>query len=1104
MERTLVEGVNISERFAEFYRSFKDQSGEYKYRKRIARMALEGSISLMIDFEDVLTFDPELAGRLVEEPKLVLRAASDAIKEVMKVENADYAASVEEFFARIRNVPESLRVPIRGIRAVHLNKLIAVEGIVTKISPVKQQLVEAVFRCRECGEELRVPQRGRGLEKPLQCPRCASEGRKRHEFDLVLERSKFVDWQKFVLQERPEELPPGQLPRSIEVIATHDLVDVVRPGDRAVVTGVLSVVMERARKDQPPIFQTYLEANSIEVSSKEALDVEITPEDEKKIRELARRPDIRELLVNSIAPSIYGYKEVKRAITALLFGGVPKVHPDGVRVRGDIHVLLIGDPGTAKSQLLRYVASIAPRGVYTSGKGSTAAGLTAAVVREKSTGDFFLEAGALVLADGGVACLHPESEVWTLDRGPIEVAELFDPRKAFTALSKGEPVEISVCNAKVVGVAGSVLREALAPLIRRKWWEGRMLRVELEGGGELVVTPDHLLLNAERGKWVEAVSLRVGDRVAAARPDSSPGEGIVRARIRAIEELSYKGYVYDLYVPGLHNFVAGGVVAHNCIDEFDKMDPKDRVSIHEAMEQQSYHPDTKLLLADGRRVRIGEFVEELFKKYPERVIVGKDCLILPVRDLGIEVFTTDFERIFKVPIDRVSKHVAPPFFIRLTFSNGRSITVTPEHPVYVRREGRVVVVRADEVRVGDVCPAPKALPLSHEVFRGKLREAAERARVEDGRVVVRVDGREGAEDIQEALLTVGLSSAIREGGSYEVAVEGRPEEVWRRLKAPAYAGSHSQETLGWVKVTRVEVVPNNGVAWVYDVTVEPTRTFISECLVLHNTVSIAKAGIVATLNARTSILAAANPAFGRYLHNRPVTENIDLPPTILSRFDLIFVITDTPNAERDRALAEYVLDFHRQYYPEALEHVIPRELLKKYIAYARKHVKPRLSEEAKRKLVDFYVEMRTKSQGVDSPIAITPRQLEALVRLAEAHAKMALSEVVTEKDAEAAIELMMAFLRSVGYDVESKRIDIDIVMTGQPKSQRDKIVMILDMLERMMKESGGEPIKREEFIERAVEKGLDEPFVRKVLDKLYESGEIIEPRPGYIMLLKSR
>lgn len=693
-----IEVVNLSEKFAEFFRSFKDEKGEYKYRQRIARMALEGSVSLVVDFDDLLLFDAALAEKVVEEPNQVLKNASEALKNVMKIENAEYASRISDFFVRIRKLPESLKVPVRKIRAVHLGKLIAVEGIVTKISPVKQLLKEAVFKCKECGEKIAVPQGGESIEKPSYCPGCGGEGekRKKGDFELLLEKSKFVDWQKFVLQERPEELPSGQLPRSIEVVATHDLVDVVRPGDRAVVTGVLTVAPERTVKGQPPIFQLFLEANNIEVASKESLDVEITPEDEKKILELSRRPDIRELIINSIAPSIYGYKEVKKAIALLLFGGVPKLHPDGVRVRGDIHILLIGDPGTAKSQMLRYVASIAPRGVYTSGKGSTAAGLTAAVIREKSSGDFFLEAGALVLADGGIAC----------------------------------------------------------------------------------------------------------------------------------------------------------------IDEFDKMDPKDRVSIHEAMEQQ--------------------------------------------------------------------------------------------------------------------------------------------------------------------------------------------------------------------------------------------------------TVSIAKAGIVATLNARASVLAAANPAFGRYLHGRPVTENIDLPPTILSRFDLIFVITDIPNVERDRALAEYVMDFHRQHYPESLEHVIPRELLKKYIAYARKYVKPRLTEEAKNKLVNFYVEMRTRSQSADSPIAITPRQLEALVRLAEAHAKMAHSDIVTAEDAEAAIELMMHFLKSVGYDIETKSIDIDIVMTGQPKSQRDKILIVVDLLRKMIEENGGEAIKRDEFIGKAVEKGLDEQFVRKVLDRLYDSGEIIEPKPGYILLLRTR
>ncbi|RLE84985.1 MAG: Minichromosome maintenance protein MCM [Thermoprotei archaeon] len=676
--------------FVEFFKAFETEEG-FKYRKLISSMALDSRTSLVIDWQDLLSYNEELANRLIDNPKEVLEAASQAIKDVMRIENPEFYEKVDRFHARVRGLPETLHVSIRGIRAAHIGKLIAVEGVVTKISPVKQQLVEAVFRCRNCGTEITVPQNEQSFVKPSTCTRCEEEGRKRSDFEFIPEKSKFLDWQRFVLQEKPEELPPGQLPRSIDVILKEDLVDTIRPGDRVTVIGFISISRERSRNEGPPLFRPYLEANYVEVSSKENMDLEITSEDVEKILKLSHRKDIRELIVSTIAPSIYGYEKIKKAIAALLFGGVPKVYPDGVRVRGDIHILLVGDPGTAKSQLLRYVASLAPRGIYTTGKGSTAAGLTAAVVREKSTGDFFLEAGALVLADGGVAC----------------------------------------------------------------------------------------------------------------------------------------------------------------IDEFDKMDPKDRVSIHEAMEQQ--------------------------------------------------------------------------------------------------------------------------------------------------------------------------------------------------------------------------------------------------------TVSIAKAGIVATLNARTSVLAAANPAFGRYMLNRSVSENIDLPVTILSRFDLIFVMTDKPDKERDEELAEHVLDFHSGRYPEHLESIIPAELLKKYIAYARRYIKPKLSEEARKKLMDFYIEMRRKGEGEGSPIAITPRQLEALIRLAEAHAKMALSEVVTVEDAEAAIDLMNYFLHEVGIDIETRRLDIDVVMTGQSMSQREKIMILMDLIKRMIEENEGDPVKREDVVARATEMGFDELFVRKVIEKLQETGELMEPRPGYIL-----
>lgn len=845
--------LSLKDIFVNFFKTFQTPEGEYKYRSRIAQMPIYGSKSLEIDFDDLLSYDKEVASRLINDPKSVIEEASEAIREVMQVENREYAETIEKFTARFKGVPNS--VPLRGIRSTHINKLIVVEGIVTRISPVKQQLVVAVFRCRNCGEEVLVPQGEEGLTPPTMCPKC-SEERRRPSFKLVAEKSKFIDWQKLVLQERPEELPPGQLPRSIEVVLKEDLVDVVRPGDRAVITGVLRVRRERTLgKEGAPIFKVFLEANHVEVSSKEAYDIEITPEDEKIILELSKDPYIRDKIIASIAPSIHGYEKIKEAIACLLFGGEPKVFPDGVRVRGDIHVLLVGDPGVGKSQILRYVASIAPRGIYTTGKGSTAAGLTAAVVREKRSGDFYLEAGALVLADGGVACLHPKTKV--LANGKfIEIQKLFDVRNAVkVTLSNGEVAELCNSTYRVIGLdEKATLVSAIATLVMRKWWRGYLLKICFSNGSKIFVTPDHLLINGEDKSWREAREFDVGSHTILVHNSSKfmsvPKLAIQTGLVTSIEEVPYEGYVYDLYVPGIHDFVAEGVVVHNCIDEFDKMDPRDRVSIHEAMEQQ--------------------------------------------------------------------------------------------------------------------------------------------------------------------------------------------------------------------------------------------------------TISIAKAGIVATLNARTSILAAANPAFGRYLRYRTIAENIDLPATILSRFDLIFVITDVPSAEEDKRLATHVVELHSGDYHTTFKSVIPPQLLRKYIAYARKYVHPKLTEEAKSKIIQFYTEMRAKSENPNSPITITPRQLEALIRLAEAHAKMALSDVVNEKDAEAAIELMMYFLQSVGLDVETETIDIDIVMTGKPMSQREKLIKLIDIMREMEERSKDGLVKMSELIDEATSQGLDKEFVERALDHLRREGEIYEPKPGFL------
>jgi replicative DNA helicase Mcm len=433
------------------------------------------------------------------------------------------------------------------------------------------------------------------------------------------------------------------------------------------------------------VFRLHLDANYIDVLSKEPEAAFVTPEEEKSILELTHDPWIHRKIIRSVAPSIYGLEHIKEAITYMLFGGVPKQLPD-ITVRGDMNVLLVGDPGTAKSQLLQYVSRIAPRGLYTSGRGTTAAGLTAAVLRERG-GGMSLEAGALVLADKGVAC----------------------------------------------------------------------------------------------------------------------------------------------------------------IDEIDKMRPEDRVAIHEAMEQ--------------------------------------------------------------------------------------------------------------------------------------------------------------------------------------------------------------------------------------------------------HTVSVAKGGIVATLNARTALLAAANPALGRYEPYRTVAENISLPVTILSRFDLIFVLRDVPEKETDAKMTEHILEIHRRGISSA-ESPIPSNLLRKYISYA-KNIKPQLTEEALNRLKDFYLEMRAASETEGTPIAITARQLESLVRISEARARIAYRKEILVEDAEAAIRIMGLSLKEVGIDLTSGKQDIDIIMTGRPKSVRDRLQIILGSIIEMEKNTG--MVEKAALLQKLqTENEINNMEAERLIGQLVKEGTVYSPREGYL------
>jgi replicative DNA helicase Mcm len=667
------------ERFQDFLRSFIVEA-EHKYRKRLGHVALSGSKSLVVDFEDLIAFDPNLARSVLDKPDEYLEYLDRSAWAQLKIEDPEYAEIIKRIRVRFRRLPE--RHSLRKIGSENIGRLLLIDGIIVRSTSVKPLLIKAAFQCRKCNAMSYVEQAGTLMRGPGICAHCRSK-----IFEFMEKQSTFMNSQEIRIQERPEDLPPGQLPRAMDIKLSEDLVDIARPGDRVSITGIARAQQEFAgRKARLRTFELLLDASYVDIVGKEVEVVEITPEDERQIRELARDPFIHRKLIASLAPSIYGYGDIKEAVLYLLFGGVPKRLPDGVMIRGETNVLLVGDPGTAKSQLLQYVSRIAPRGLYTSGRGTTAAGLTAAVVREKS-GGMVLEAGALVLADKGIAC----------------------------------------------------------------------------------------------------------------------------------------------------------------IDEMDKMRPEDRVAIHEALEQ--------------------------------------------------------------------------------------------------------------------------------------------------------------------------------------------------------------------------------------------------------HTVSVAKGGIVATLNARAAVLAAANPSLGRYDPYRNITDNINLPVTLLSRFDLLFIMKDTPDPDGDSRMSEHILALHRLKAPPEAPPMQP-ELLRKYIAYA-KRVEPVLTEEAVNGIRQYYLKMRSLSGSTESPVAITPRQLEALVRLAEARARSFLRDKVEGEDAHAIIRLMTLSLQDVGIDTTTGKIDIDVIMTGKPKSLRDKMQVVLSTFADLEKQLG---IVEEPTLYQALSHKPDIPDdeARRLVEQLVREGILYAPKPGHL------
>ncbi|CAM9343704.1 unnamed protein product [Ascophyllum nodosum] len=411
----------IKRRFQSFLLTFQDKSNRVPvHETKIKSMCAANRASLEVSYIDLSKAVPILAIWLADVPKDMLEIMDEVTNTVVLKAFPEYHRIHDEVHVHITHVP--IVDKLRDLREVHLHALIKVHGVVTRRSGVFPQLKLVKYRCHRCQTMLgpfRVS--GSGVEaKPGSCPGCQAED----SFRIDQEQTMYRNYQKITLQESPGSVPPGRVPRYKDVILLADLIDRARPGEEIEVTGIYSHSYDLglSQKSGFPVFGTLIEANYIQKRQDQFSVHRLTDDDRREILALGRDPQIGRRIISSIAPSIYGHQHVKTAIALSLFGGCAKDVNAKHRIRGDINVLLLGDPGTAKSQVLKYCEKTAPRAVYTTGKGASAVGLTAGVHKDPLTKEWTLEGGALVLADRGMCLIDEFDKMNEQDRTSIHEA----------------------------------------------------------------------------------------------------------------------------------------------------------------------------------------------------------------------------------------------------------------------------------------------------------------------------------------------------------------------------------------------------------------------------------------------------------------------------------------------------------------------------------------------------------------------------------------------------------------------------------------------------------------------------------------------------------
>ena len=872
------------------------------YENKIQEILTEGKKSLIVDFKLLSSFDIELSELLLNDPENAIKAAELSVTQMFIPEEVSLKV-------RFENLPESQRISIKDIRSTHLTKLLAVDGIVRQTSDVRPQVTMAKFECPSCGNTISMLQVETRFKEPNRCT-CGRRG----SFRLI--HKDLVDAQRLVIEEVPERLEGGAQPKRISVFLKEDLVEPklerkTTPGAKVRVNGILREVPIMLKTGAQSIrYDLMIDANFVEPVESTFEDVDISKEEEQEIFALSKDPLVYQRLRNSIAPSIFGHENIKDALILQLMGGVKKEKKDGTKTRGNMHILLIGDPGSAKSTLLLSMSKIAPKARYVAGRGASSAGLCIAP-------------DSLIMKNPGELIPIKDEVEKQLENGSEEYSKDINRTRNKT----GVKVYSVDNNLKINSEEVEHFWKIKSPK--------KIVSIALQSGKKIELTKNTRLLtiNREGVLWKKAGELKETDHVATAR------------------EINVEGNQQKPNLPFMQRF---------------------------------RHKHFKRLNRYSRSLN---------------GIIPKNCLL--------------------------KKYV---------YNNREYLKILNNSDLFWDKIKNIQLIKPNYEYVYDI-----TVKESHNF-------------------------------IANGVIVHNTAAVVKD----------------EFLK-------------GWALEAGTLVLANGGYAMIDELDKISTEDTSALHEVLANEqVSISKANIQATLHAETTLLSAANPKLGRFDPYQPIAAQINLPPALINRFDLIFPVRDIPNKEKDEKIASHVLETMRNV--ERSKPEISNDFMKKYVSYARQKCKPQLTDRSILAIKNFYVNLRNSgnsSEGELAPIPISARQLEAIVRLAEASARVRLGTKVTVKDAERAINIMMACLEAVGIDPKTGKIDIDMISTGITTSTRSRIVNLREIIVNLT-ETKGKTIAVGDLIEEANKKDISETEVYDILEKLKKEGELYEPKKGFI------